>query len=208
MRKNKIYYHIYSGTKDPCCITDKSYPKAKITWICPGCNYPKQDILAVDIELENERIDNCPLNFVQGCGLPIVNTKFLFSLGKDAIEQNFYLGKVFMANGLLLDDWVTFRGKRKILIRGSKNVSSRQCEQCGRNVYYAAGTRYIYPEPDSDSILFESDLSGLVLPENLFDKIDLSLWEKLIIDKLPVLASPKDGLTNLNSFYRRSSQVG
>jgi hypothetical protein len=143
---------------------------------------------------------------VNGWGLPLIRKDFLFSFGEDAIRKDLFLGKLYGPDGNLIEDWVTFRGRGKLIVRGSKRAGFRQCDKCGRNAYYAEGSRYLYPAPPKDVLLFESHLYGLVICQKLFETIDIAAWKKryrrLRVDKLPVLATPKDGFTELTSFWR------
>ena len=205
MNKKIIFYHVYSGTMNPCCLTKELYAIADETWCCTGCKYPNRGVKAVDVTIQDNEIENRPINVVMGCGIPIAKREFLFSFGKNIVEKDLYLGKVFAENGSIMEDWITYRGKRKVIIRGTKHAAFGKCEKCGRNCYFAMGSRYLYPEPAQDTLLFESDLCGLVFHEELYNKINLGRVKKFIIDKLPVLEYPKDGFVELTSFYADGS---
>lgn len=181
---------------DPCSLTKEAYAKAQHTWLCTGCCAPMPGIGALDVQLEDSPHDG-PLNFVNGCGVPIALRSFLDAIGDEADRRELMLGRVHGPDGKRLDDWVTVRGRHGLIIRGSKNVSHRQCSNCGRHVYFAMGKRYLFPEPPKDVEIFESDLFGLVLSERLFSLIDLSKWKSISVDELPVLKEPKDSLGDL-----------
>jgi len=76
----------------------------------------------------------------------------------------------------------------------AKNASTRVCTECGGRGYYAAGKRYLYPAPPADATIFESDLFGLVVPPEVYERVSVKRWRMLGIDKLPVLDQPMDGL--------------
>ncbi len=191
----KMYIGLQSQTMVPCDLTDVAYEHARHTWLCTGCCVPKPGIQAVDVYLQETPRDK-PLNFVNGCGVNVVFTEFLEKLPQDAVQSDLYLGNVFGPNGKQLTDWRTFRGRRRIIVRGSKKAGHRQCVNCGRDVYFAMGQRFLYPEPPKDVTLIESDL-GLVLPQEIFAKSVIGRWPKLRIDMLPVLDMPRDGLGEL-----------
>jgi hypothetical protein len=59
------------------------------------------------------------------------------------------------------------------------------------------GKRYLYPAPPPDATLLESDTLGLVMPESVFNTLDLSPWRKAEVHRLPVLDAPLDGFGQL-----------
>jgi hypothetical protein len=191
-----MFLHLQSTTMDPCSLTNADYAEARNTWLCTGCGVPKPGVHEVDVFLEEAPGDK-PLNIVNGCGLPIAYKPFLDEFPSDTVRRDLYLGQVYGPGRRLLTDWVTFRGRRRLIIRGSKNVGHRKCSECGRDVYFATGARYLYPEPPSDAALFESDCFGLILAQDLVPHGELGKWSKLRIDRLPVLQSPKDALGEL-----------
>lgn len=196
---NAMYIGVHTLTMDPFDLANNSYAEARHSWLCTGCCVPKPDVQVVDIFLQSPPSDK-PLNFVNGCGLSVAYKPFLERLPIDVVQRDLYLGRVFGPDGEQLADWVTFRGKKRLIIRGSKHAGVRVCEQCGRDVYFAMGKKYLYPEPQDDVAIFESGGGGgLVLPKDLFFQLDLGKWPKLRIDELPVLDEPMDGLGELNN---------
>ena len=165
-----MFVCLQSTTMNPCFLAEDAYAEAKRSWLCSGCCSPKPGFGAVDARLQEAPKDK-PLNFVMGCGLPVAYGKFLDRLGESLVERDLSLGQVFGPDGTRLEDWVTFRGRRRLIIRGSREVSYRRCTECGRDVYFAMGKRYLYPNPPQDVALFESDLFGLVLPEEIFLRV-------------------------------------
>ena len=55
MKETKSYFHIYSVTMDPCCLTKELYTVADETWLCTGCNYPKRGVKSIDITIQGEK---------------------------------------------------------------------------------------------------------------------------------------------------------
>lgn len=192
-----VFYHVQSATMDPCALAKDALARAQGAWLCPGCGAPKPGVGAVDVQLDHNPASGSPLNFVHGTGVPLARKSLLFRLGLDVVQRQMYLGNVLDARGRTLDDWVSFRGGQRIIVRGSKSVSHRNCAVCGRHIYFAMGKRYLYPAPPSDLTVMESDLFGLVLSEKLFSKLAFDEWAGLTVDMLPVLAKPLDSLGDL-----------
>lgn len=195
MSAAKIFYHLYSKTMDPCSMVKDVYAFALDTWLCRNCLAPKPEVREIDIQIQDQNPTNAPLNGVKGAWLPLVTLEFLKIFDPNMIQKDFYIGKVSGPSGTPLSKWVTLRGKRKVVIRGVEHVRYGKCDNCGQVRYFAIGKRYLFPEPPKDSTLFESDLGGIVLPENLFKLINLNRWRRrLYIDKLEVPSQPADGL--------------
>lgn len=194
MTKGETYYHLYSATMDPCSMVNDEYEKARLTWLCVGCMTPKNIAVPIDAQIEEKLPADPPLNFINGCGLGLVRASFLAALGPAVISRDLLIGRLLGPDGALVDDWVTFRGRYRVLVRGSKNISYRRCTDCGRHVYFAMGKRYLYPQPPDDAEVFESDLLGLVVRGDVFSRLALATWPKIQLDKLGVPTAPKDSL--------------
>ncbi len=142
-----------------------------------------------------------PFDIVWGYDIGLAKKDFLEQFGWDVIEKNFFIGKVFLENGKLLNNWVTFRSKHPLLIlRGEKKASYRKCELCNRNIYFAMFPYYLYPSPSPGIDIFESKMHTLIVTEPLLQKIDRKKFRLRSI-QLPVLDTPKDGFTELTSVY-------
>lgn len=188
-----MYIALQTLTMDGCDLEKPAYAEARETWLCTGCCAPKPEVRSIDVHLE-ERPGDKPLNLVSGCGLGVIFRPFLEKFPADIVERDLYLGKVYGPNGEEIPDWLTFRGRRRVIVRGTKHAGTRVCDQCGRDVYFAMDKTYLYPAPPSDATLFESDLTGLVFPLDLYEQLDLGKWRKLKIYKLRIVDDPPDGL--------------
>lgn len=191
-----VLYHVRTATNEPCHLTKDVYAEALNSWLCSGCAAPRPGIEAVDVQLSLSPSKDSPLNFVFGASVPIARNGFLFRLPIDVLRRDLYLGKVLNARGKVLDDWVTFRGRRRVIVRGSEHASYRVCDVCGRYVYFAMGKKYLFPAPPSDAVILQG-IYGLVLPKNLFNELHVDDWPGLYVDELPILAEPLDGLGDL-----------
>lgn len=197
MSNSDYYIHLQSKTMNPCFLTKEAYIDATNTWLCTGCIRPKPEVTSLDVRIQDIAPEG-PLNFVNGCGLPLVHMSVLSALGEERIKRDLYLGRVFGPDASRLGDWATFRGKRRVIIRGSEHVSHRVCSDCGRDVYFAMGTRYLYPLPPRDAEIFESHLFGLVLSESVAATTGMAQLGKVTRERLKVLCQPHDGLPPLS----------
>ena len=189
----EVYFHVYSATMNPCCMVKGVLEEAQRTWFCSGCCCPRPGFREIDAVIQEKRPEPV-LNGVAACGLGLAHIDFLAALGQDVVERDLHIGRVFDRNGDIINDWVTFRGRRKLIVRGRDHVGYRKCDQCGRSVYFAMGDPYLCPPPKRDDCVYESDLWGLVIPERLMGRIMTREWKGVHIQKLAVLAEPQDGL--------------
>lgn len=191
------YLHLQSKTMNPCSLEKRAYAEATGTWLCSGCARPKPGVDRVDAHIQDDEPEG-PLNFVNGCGLPLARVSFLLTLGEERVKRDLNLGQVFGPNRSQMPDWATFRGRQRLIVRGSKHVSHRVCPDCGRDVYFAMGTRYLYPAPPRDVEIFESDLFGLILPESVATDLDIGEIRGVTRERLKVLQEPRDSLPALS----------
>jgi hypothetical protein len=181
----------------PCTLQKSAYAEAIKTWLCASCGAPKPSIGAIDVQIQESRPTGEPLTFVNGCSVVVGRRDFVVAVGRNYVLTDLMLGKVINASGEVVPDWVTVRGRRRLIVRGSKNVSYRRCESCGRHVYFAMGDRYLFPAPKRGVTIYESDLYGLVIPTDAINGVSLDRWPQLGIEKLQVLPSSKDSLGEL-----------
>jgi hypothetical protein len=203
-RENKVvaksatdFIHLHPTGMSPCTLDRTAYATAVETWLCRGCGAPKPSIQAVDVQIQERHPDDVPITFVTGTGLMLVKKEFLGWLGEDRVRADLMLGVVKGASGEVINDWVTARGRKRIIVRGSTNVSHRRCELCGRQVYFAMGARYLYPDPPTSASIFESHVFGLVLLASAFDGAAPGPLRGLGLEKLKVRQQPLDSLGEL-----------
>jgi hypothetical protein len=195
----RFYYQLSSKSRSAFHLTREAYDQARNTWLCVGCASPKPDVREVDLVLEDieEVPENLPLSFHFGSGVGVARRDFLLSLGEEEVGRDLCLGCVLGPEGQLFNDWVTFIGKHRIIVRGTKHAGARICEECGRQIYFAMGRRYLYPRPPEGVSIFDKGSSGLVVTEALVGRVKLDRWRGLSCLKLPVLGAPLDGLGEL-----------
>ena len=188
--------HFQSMTLSPCALTRDAFEHARRTWLCGGCASPRPDVGAVDVSLQDRTPGKYPLTFVGGTGVPVARMDFLLEVaGAEAVAKDLLLGKVFDEHGHLLEDWVTFRGRRCVIVRGTANVSYRPCSTCDRQVYFATGKRYVAPAPSKDVQVYETHLFGFAVAGR-----QGAQWRNpkgVTIEQLPILDHGKDGIAEL-----------
>jgi hypothetical protein len=199
---------------DACNLTHEARAMAARTWQCSGCNSPKPGSKSIDVHLQQVRIKDGPLNLVT-CGLGLVYTPFLEQLGWENVERDLHLGRAINYKGKLVDDWVTFNPRRRVIVRGSddpKNENSRAgyriCVECGRTLYGAYGTPYLFPGPPADAEIIGKRTSTLIIPDYLFFKLEIPNKAKIAVDRLEVLGEPLDGFGVLEPWEPDRSRWG
>jgi hypothetical protein len=188
-----VFFHLRSKTLHPCYATKDSRAEALRTWLCPGCASPKPGVKGIDVWLQERAPRDKPLNLVFGCGIGLIHKELLNLVGHEIVERDLYIGRVMGDRGNEIADWVTFRGRCGVIVRGSKDAANRVCQDCGRNVYFAIGKRYLYPAPPAAATVFQS-YHGLVVPPAVQERVAARKWRMLRMEELPVLEQPTDGL--------------
>jgi len=213
------YVHLQSPTMNPANMTEEASAEADRTWLCTNCNYPKPGVESVEAHLQNRSLQG-PLNVIFGFGVVLAQWSFLLRLGADRVSRALNLGRVFGPDGSPWDDWVTVRGKRRLIVRGGpEHAGNRVCPECGRNCYFAMGTSYLYPQPPSDVEIFESSGFGLIIPDSVAKEVGIGSkvgriqgvevldWPgvsvkgkrgHLLVERLKVMPEPNDGLPPLS----------
>jgi hypothetical protein len=117
-------------------------------------------------------------------------------VGEARISQWCHLGRVTAGNGKVLDNWVTWRGKHKAVVRRDSHVTHRLCDVCKRDIYFATGKPYLYPAPPSGTEIIQAG-ARLILTESMAEELGVREWKVVSIEPLPVLSAPRDGLPAL-----------
>jgi hypothetical protein len=182
---------------NPCTLEKGSLALARESWLFPKCGAPKPWVGSVDVHIQGDRPGDAPLTFVNGCGVILAHRDLIAALKQAYAQADLLLGSVKDSAGQAITDWLSVRSRHRVIVRGSKNVSHRRCDECGRHVYFAMGGRYLYPAPPAEASISETDLYGLLVTPNVLDGVVLSRWSKLGVEKLRVAAQPKDSLGEL-----------
>lgn len=195
-----VFVHMYRGGLHPSYMTKSAYEEARNTWLCTGCRLPRPETEAVDMQVVSKtlpRRKGVVLSSVPAVGVSLIHRDLLTALPATAVSNDLWLGTVYDEMGKRIDAWKTFRGRHRLIVRGSKHASFRRCEECGQLLYFAMGKPYLYPSPPEGITLFGSDLCGLIMHERTFEELPVRSWLKVIVERLPVLSRPRDGLGDL-----------
>ena len=198
------YVIIETLTDNSCAFPHHIRDIAEGKLFCARCQQIWEEIEAVDVMLYSRKcIDKkAPFTFMSNIMVPIVHVSFLECFRRDLIERDFYLGRVYCERGTLQEDWVTVRGRYRLIVRGTEYVTYRTCEICRRPMYFSNGGYFLYPKPPEDVAYFTCGPDFIVRAEY----IDMDLLRrvpKVSFEEVPVVDSPLDsyGLID-NSEYR------
>ena len=194
MKRLRQYVYLGPLSMNPCFLTRNARDEAARTWACAGCLKPKWGVKAVDVRLQDRRPRDKPLNFVYGEGVPLVHRELLELIDADIVSRDLYIGRVFGKGGRVVDDWVTARGRRRVVLRGIDDAGFRTCDNCGRMLYGAQGKRFLFPAPPADATIYGTHLAGFVIPLEICARLRAKRWRRLHFEKLPILDPPPDGL--------------
>lgn len=188
------FFSVETNTMNPCSMTHEARDAAKLTWACPGGPHPKPGTKAIDVWIQGRRPSDKPLNFVMFGGVPVVHRELLAMFGEDNVARDLYIGRVFSESGKEVPDWVTARGRNRLIIRGTADVSYHRCPDCGCIFYFATGNQYLFPRPPRVATIFESDSFGFVVPRDIAERVAAIKWRRMSIEPLPILDPPPDSL--------------
>jgi hypothetical protein len=195
MRPRPDYYHIFNRSNDSVKLDRLERERARDTWLCTKCGNIQLGYKEVDIRLDNQSKLGKPLNSVEPGWLGVVWKEFFATIDPNVAARDFWFGSVLDAKGNILDGWASYHGRHRLIVRGTKDVSHRVCERCGQLNYFSAGDQYLCPEPPRDARMYASHVCGIILPTELFERLDTKKWHrKLWIVPLTVELHPKDGL--------------
>lgn len=198
MSNTNIYYYLSMRGLDPCSLTPSNYINAKKTWLCEGCKRPKPHIKGVDVILQDTPPRKTALNIVFGVGVGIACRQFLEDIGWPLVERDLYIGKVFNEKLKELTDFVSFMGRRTLIVRGSRNANFRVCPKCGMLGYFGMQKWYLIGQPFSGTDIFESHSHQLVLSPDAYAAFPHEKWKRsMYLTKLEVLETSLDGFGDL-----------
>ena len=174
-------------------------------WFCKSCRRPKPLAGAVDFQISQEKPVHSPICSDAFSGVRFARRDFLSLLGEENVARDLMLGTLYGPSGEPIKDWVTVRGRHRVIVRGSVKkgfehyVGTRVCEECGNRLYFAYPPNYLYPAPNPNAAILQSDLGGLIVRPDLIAHLDLKRKKGFGIEKLKVLDKPRDGLGVLGS---------
>lgn len=188
-------YHLLELTGMDACSVDRDwFNQTHSQWECSGCGLVRPDVGPVDSVIgERTPPGHSPMNGIWGTGLFVASWNILELFGAETIARDLHIGRLFVNGGRRqLSDWVTFHGKKLVVVRGSKKVGYRRCSKCGRQIYFAVDSSYLSPEPNEPGTLLQWS-RGLVIRGSLPSGLSGPLTG-VRVTPLPVLSEPRDGL--------------
>lgn len=189
-------YLYYIHTTDLCDENQEWYREFKKQYVCEcKVKKPGAETKAFDVHLV-EHPGRAALNATMFVNIARRDFLELFS---SEVKESLNLGDVYLENGELLEAYVSYAGKNHLPIRGSKKSRFfRECLDCGSQVYLPEYPYYVLKRSLRDQILYAAKpLSGLIVAEELIERVDRKEWKGIDIIKIPVLDEPRDGLDHL-----------
>jgi hypothetical protein len=183
------YYHIGSGA------TLAMQPAAE--WLAsfrerfPCFHRPTED--SIDVVIEN-RPEDIPLSFVAHALVAVIRVDLLEVLSPEAMHFLSF-GRVFDSSMRLLPDLRTIGSASRFFMRGGPNSTRHFCDRCGSFLYHPLGSWYML-ESDLDGrpIYYSSRLIGMVVNQDLYERVRERKWKQLFLSPLKVRREPLDGL--------------
>lgn len=198
MTQKPRLYHVYSASPSGCTVEPQELARLEKFAICSSCHGPRGYHNPIHVRIEQKKGVHKPLDTAVNRFPGLILRSLLETFDRSAVEQDLYLGNVFGPDNELLEQWATYHGRRRLIVRGTQDVACRVCEVCQQTLYYASGKRHLFPTPPEDTQIFESDLAGLIFREDAFRKLDFRAWRrKVYIDELPIADESLDGLGEL-----------
>jgi hypothetical protein len=163
--------------------------------MCTACDSIRPNASLDTVRVQGV-ISDAPFGMVTW-GIGIARKDFLYCLGEDTVHRDLHIGSVETMKGRLLDNWVMYRAKHRILVRrGQDSAGIRYCETCGNAFYFALGDPYLVePLPDKPDVdIFYSGASALVVRARLTQEIQKKKWKRVKFTPIEILDEPRDGL--------------
>lgn len=182
------------------------FPKEMTGWIeqlkqektiCDCWNIIKHK--SIDVFL-NETIKKsfAPISYVRGTFIGILREDIVLLLGLQNIENVYYAGKVYDINKDLSKEYISVVPKVSTFVRGGKDSNCRICDKCGAVLYFPLplNSWYLVDKSIPNSILFPSALTGIIVNDEIYQKVKKSGIKRIGYEKLPVLQEAVDDYDN------------
>jgi hypothetical protein len=160
-------------------------------WCCGECGQLVGDPGPIDLVIA-QKPTKTPLNFVPMIA-NFMRVDLLEAIGRNLVREHFYLGKVTAPNGVVYEDFVSFRGKRVIRIRGDEKSIYRPCPGCGAVRYFPIGPLYVLESQVDGIPLAGCRPDSLLVDETIYSRLRKRRWTKVGFQKLSLLDRPLDG---------------
>ena len=102
-----------------------------------------------------------------------------------------------MADGVVLNDYLTCYTKAFFVPRGNSKANYYVCNTCGAMSLNTGGQRhqYVLRKDLTDASVYQSASTWLYLREELVEQIDWSPWPDANLDEVRVIEKPYDSHT-------------
>ena len=131
-----------------------------------------------------------------GWGYGVVAVELLQFLGDDA-AQNLKLGRLVDPTGEIIEEYRTFVGVERVVLRGDQTSLHRICKSCGAlaYTYLPRASPYVTaPQVASCRSIYAIEFMQLMVNETIRDRIGKRWSDLITFYEVPVLATPRDGL--------------
>lgn len=118
---------------------------------------------------------------------------FFDAIGAEVMETYCHLGRVLSPNGEVYTDFISYRPKYRLVVRGDATSFYKVCATCGLPRYFPLGKRYLLRRQLTGAPIYDGDVGPLIISVDLYEKIRQVQWKKVAYTRLPVLDEPIDG---------------
>jgi hypothetical protein len=185
-------FSIESTTSDTCLLHSSTVSEDPTKWFCPGCGKPDPGAQVPAITLRS-RPKDLALNFIAQAWVGVMRCDFFNLLVEERVIGDLIITPVRMSNETEIENFVAFRPKASLVIRGESHSSHRRCDLCDRHIYHPLGKHYVLNPNRPDLTLFGNQFGGLVVPGRIATLVKNREWKHVHIIQLPVLDAPTDG---------------
>lgn len=161
---------------------------------CPQCRRPCNHNAPAEMIVDDYALRPSPITAAAYDGVTFAKKSLLALIEIDDISRYLHVGAVQTFEGKLLEDWVYLYGVDRIIIRGTREAGFRTCPGCGRTLYSSQGPEYLYPAPDENVPIFQTDLCGILIDSRYLDRSRLPKARWLGSKIIKIADRPRDGL--------------
>lgn len=162
---------------------------------CPQCCKLPLGIGPPDIvQVKDSEVNGVVLTTSWGFG--VVSIELLELLGKDEIDC-LKLGKLAVPSGNIINEYNTFVGVERVILRGNRESEHQICIACGSLIYTYLPRESPYltlSQVTSGRSIYEIESMQLLVNESIRERIGDRWSDKISFYEVPILAAPLDGL--------------
>ncbi len=188
----ELFFHLVPTARDNAELDPGVVRALRQKEACASCgNYPAAHVLD---GFELVYMSGVDMQCVSGMDAWVVSERFFDQIRRIANAADLSFASVLVPKGMN-GKFVLLSAAKQIVIRGDATSTFRQCDVCGRNLYYPFGKHCLFGLPDPRASLYRSQLATLVLPISAYAKIGAVVkgYQKVVARKLPTMVTPTDG---------------